>query len=251
MSEKKIILLLFICLLSICAVAQNKQFKMEEGAQAIGKIKGVVVDNTTKQMVEFATIALYKLKDSTLVNGVVAGVKGDFQLLEIPYGRYFMKINFIGYKQLVLDSIKIRPASPEINLGQIKLKSNTEQLEEIEVSSEKSTLQLGIDRKIFNVEKSIVSEGGSASDVLQSIPSVSVDIDGNISMRGSGNVTVLIDGKPSGLTGSSRAAILQQIPASSIESIELITNPSAKYDPDGMSGIINVIMKKNKLNGFN
>ena len=250
-SKKKIILLLFICSLSVSAVAQNKQFKKEEGAQAIGKIKGVVIDNATKQMVEFATIALYKLKDSTLVNGVVAGVKGDFQLLEIPYGRYFMKINFIGYKQLVLDSIKIRPASSEINLGQIKLKSNTEQLEEIEVSTEKSTLQLGIDRKIFNVEKSIVSEGGSASDVLQSIPSVSVDIDGNISMRGSGNVIVLIDGKPSGLTGSSRAAILQQIPASSIESIELITNPSAKYDPDGMSGIINVIMKKNKLNGFN
>jgi outer membrane receptor protein involved in Fe transport len=250
-SAKKNVLLLFICSLSIIAVAQNKQFKKDEGAPAIGKIKGVVIDNTTKQMVEFATIVLYKLKDSTLVTGVVAGVKGDFQLSEIPYGRYFMKINFIGYKQLVLDSIAIRPASPEINLGQIKLKSNTEQLGEVEVSTEKSTLQLGIDRKIFNVEKSIVSEGGSASDVLQSIPSVSVDIDGNISMRGSGNVTVLIDGKPSGLTGSSRAAILQQIPASSIESIELITNPSAKYDPDGMSGIINVIMKKNKLNGFN
>jgi outer membrane receptor protein involved in Fe transport len=250
-SAKKKLVLLFVLMLSMIAVAQNKQFQKNQDASALGKIKGIVTDNTTKQKVEFATIALYKQKDSSLVNGVVAGINGDFQLEEIPFGRYFMKINFIGYMQLVIDSIAIRPSSPEINLGQIKLKSNTAQLGEVEVSSEKSTLQLGIDRKIFNVEKSIVSEGGSASDVLQSIPSISVDIDGNISMRGSGNVTVLIDGKPSGLTGSSRAAILQQIPASSIESIELITNPSAKYDPDGMSGIINVITKKNKLNGFN
>ncbi len=249
-AKKKLLLLLFITL-SMFADAQNKPFQKNDGAPALGKIKGVVIDNSTKQKVEFATIALYKQKDSSLVNGVVAGINGDFQLVEIPYGRYFMKINFIGYKQLVIDSIAIRPFSAEINLEQIQLKSNTEQLVEVEVSSEKSTLQLGIDRKIFNVEKSIVSEGGSASDVLQSIPSISVDIDGNISMRGSGNVTVLIDGKPSGLTGSSRAAILQQIPASSIESIELITNPSAKYDPDGMSGIINVITKKNKLNGLN
>ena len=233
------------------AFSQNRQFPQGDNAPAIGKIKGVITDNKTKQPVEFATVALFKLKDSSLVTGVVAGPKGDFQLSELPFGRYFMKINFIGYKQLVIDTIAIKPKNVEVDLGQIKLKDNTELLGEVEVATEKSTIQLGIDRKVFNVEKSIVSEGGSATDVLQSIPSVSVDIDGNISMRGSGNVTVLIDGKPSSITGSSRAAILQQIPASSIESIELITNPSAKYDPDGMSGIINIITKKNKLNGFN
>ena len=232
-------------------MSQNKQFPEGGGPPAIGKIKGVIVDDKNKQAVEFATVALFKLKDSALAGGMVAGSKGDFLLSELPFGRYFLKINFIGYKQFIIDSISIRPKQMEIDLGQIKLKSTSEQLTEVEVTSEKSTIQLGIDRKIFNVEKSIISEGGSASDVLQSIPSISVDIDGNISMRGSGNVVVLIDGKPSGLTGSSRAAILQQIPASSIESIELITNPSAKYDPDGMSGIINVITKKNKLNGFN
>lgn len=251
MSIKKLFLISYLIFFSGVVSAQNKPNTDGASVPAIGKIKGIVADNKTKAPVEFATIALYKLKDSALVTGVVASSKGDFQLSEIPFGRYFMKINFIGYKQLVIDSIAIRPKQTEVNLGEIKLKSNTEQLGEVEVSTEKSTLQLGIDRKIFNVEKSIVSEGGSASDVLQSIPSVSVDIDGNISMRGSGNVTVLIDGKPSGITGSSRAAILQQIPASSIESIELITNPSAKYDPDGMSGIINIITKKNKLNGFN
>ncbi len=251
MSVKKSIAFLCLVFLSVIVVSQNRQFPQGENAPAIGKIKGIITDNKTREVVEFATIALYKIRDSSIVTGVVAGTKGDFQLSEIPFGRYFMKINFIGYKQLVIDTIAIRPKQTEIDLGTIKLKSATEQLTEVEVSSERSTIQLGIDRKIFNVEKSIVSEGGSATDVLQSIPSVSVDIDGNISMRGSGNVTVLIDGKPSSITGSSRAAILQQIPASSIESIELITNPSAKYDPDGMSGIINIITKKNKLNGFN
>ena len=251
MSAKKGILFFYFFSLSFFIFSQNKQFSQGENAPAIGTIKGVVSDNKTKLPVEFAAVALYKLKDSSLVNGAVAGTKGDFQFSELSFGRYFLKINFIGYKQLVIDTIAIRPRTTEINLGQIKLKNNAEQLGEVEVASEKSTLQLGIDRKIFNVDKSIVSEGGSATDVLQSIPSVSVDIDGNISLRGSGNITVLIDGKPSSITGSSRAAILQQIPASSIESIELITNPSAKYDPDGMSGIINIITKKNKLNGFN
>lgn len=251
MPFKKVVFILYLVFLSGLVFSQNGRMPEGGSAPAIGKIKGIVTDNKTKQAVEFATIALYKTKDSSLVTGVVASAKGDFLLSELPFGRYFMKINFIGYKQLVIDSISIRSKETEIDLGQIKLKNNTEQLGEVEVTSEKSTLQLGIDRKIFNVEKSIVSEGGSASDVLQSIPSVSVDIDGNISMRGSGNVVVLIDGKPSGITGTSRAAILQQIPASSIESIELITNPSAKYDPDGMSGIINIITKKNKLNGFN
>jgi len=250
-SAKNSIFFLYFCVIAGSVFSQNRQSPQDGTAPTLGKIKGIIRDNSTKQAVEFATIALYKLKDSSLVTGVVAGVKGDFQLSELPFGRYFMKVNFIGYKQLVIDSIAIRPNAPEVDLGERKLKSNTEQLGEVEVSSEKSTFQMGIDRKIFNVEKSIVSEGGSANDVLQSIPSVSVDIDGNVSMRGSGNITVLIDGKPSSITGSSRAAILQQIPASSIESIELITNPSAKYDPDGMSGIINIITKKNKLNGFN
>lgn len=251
MSAQKFILFLSLCFFSGVSYSQNKQVPGGENLPVIGRIKGVVIDNKNKQAVEFATIALYKIKDSSLVNGVVAGSKGDFLLSDLPFGRYFMKINFIGYRQVIIDTIAIRPKLTEVNLGQIKLRDNAEQLGEVEVSTEKSALQLGIDRKIFNVEKSIVSEGGSATDVLQSIPSISVDIDGNVSMRGSGNVTVLIDGKPSGITGSSRAAILQQIPASSIESIELITNPSAKYDPDGMSGIINIITKKNKLNGFN
>jgi outer membrane receptor protein involved in Fe transport len=247
---KRILFLFFLFPLAL--PAQNRQFPQGGGDMpSIGKIRGIVLDHKSGQPVEFATIALFKLRDSSLTTGVVAGAKGDFLMQELPFGRYFMKINFIGYKQTIIDTIAIRPRAPEINLGTIRLRTSAEELGTVEVSSEKSTLQLAIDKKIFNVEKNIVSEGGSATDVLQSIPSVAVDIDGNISLRGSGNVTVLVDGKPSGITGSSRAAILQQIPASSIESIELITNPSAKYDPDGMSGIINIVTKKNKLSGFN
>ena len=248
---RKNIVLFSILFLSSAVFSQERPNQGGSDGPAIGKVKGVVIDNKSKVPVEFATIALYKLKDSSLATGVVAGINGGFELKELSFGKYFMKVNFIGYKQLIIDTIKIRAGNVDVNLGSIKLRTNTELLGEVEITSEKSTIQLGIDRKIFNVEKNIVSEGGSATDVLQSIPSISVDIDGNLSLRGSGNVTVLIDGKPSGITGTSRAAILQQIPASSIESIELITNPSAKYDPDGMSGIINIITKKNKLSGFN
>lgn len=244
-------LIFFFFAISIAVYSQNGKYPNAENNPAIGKIKGTVVDSKTKQPIQFATISLYKFKDSSLVTGAVANDKGVYELSSLGYGRYFMKVKFIGYKQIIIDTIAIRPRAPEVTIGTLRLQSNSEQLGEVEVSSEKSTIQLGIDRKIFNVEKSIVSEGGSAADVLQSIPSVSVDIDGNVSLRGSGNITVLVDGKPSGITGSSRAAILEQIPASSIESIELITNPSAKYDPDGMGGIINIVLKKNKLSGFN
>lgn len=248
MFVKKIVLLLLISFIHCLVFSQNDG---NINKSVPGKIKGTVLDHNTRQPIEFATIALYKLKDSVLVTGTITNSKGSFTLSELEFGRYFMKINFIGYKLQVIDTIIISSRSFEIEMAAIQLKSNSEQLGQVEVSTEKNAIQLGIDKKIFNVEKSIVSDGGSATDVLQSVPSVSVDIDGNISLRGNGNVTVLIDGKPSSITGSSRTAILQQIPASSIESIELITNPSAKYDPDGMAGIINIVMKRNKLVGFN
>jgi len=243
----------FFVLNSFVLIAQEYTVPSARGENTpkIGKIKAVVFDKISNKPVEFATVALYKTKDSVLITGAIANEKGAFLLEQLSFGRYFLKINFIGYKQIVIDSIAIKPTIPEIDLGKIKLAQNAEVLKTVEVAADRGDMQIGIDRKVFNVEKSIVSEGGSASDVLQQVPSVNVDMDGNISLRGNGNVTVLIDGKPSGLTGSSRQAILQQIPASSIESIEVITNPSAKYDPDGMSGIINIVMKKNKISGFN
>ena len=250
-SAKKIVLLLSCFISSLLVFSQNRQFQEGGAPPSVGKIRGIIIDNKSKHPIEFATVALYKMKDSALVTGAVANEKGVFELSELGYGRYFMKVNFIGYKLIVIDTLAIRPRAPEINLGAISLHANSEQLDAVEVTVDRGSMQLSIDKKVFNVTKDLINSSGSATDVLQNIPSVSVDIDGNISLRGSGNVTVLVDGKPSGITGSSRQAILSQIPASSIESIEVITNPSAKYDPDGMSGIINIVMKKNKANGFN
>lgn len=221
-----------------------------------GKITGTVLDSETGKPVEFASIALF-LKISSgqgrdsLITGVITSSNGNFKLEQIPFGQFRIEISFIGYKALQEDNIVISPGSREINLGRLSLIPNSELLREVEVVGEKRMVEMAIDKKVFNVDKNITSAGGSATDVLQNVPSVSVDIDGNISLRGSGNVTVLIDGRPSGLTGASRSAILQQIPASSIESIEVITNPSVKYDPDGMSGIINIILKKNQAGGAN
>lgn len=215
-----------------------------------GAITGTILDSETGKPVEFATIALFNSSDS-IITGAITSANGNFKLEQIPFGKFHLEITFIGYKTFRKDSILISPESPEVNLGKLYLSPNSELLKEVEITGEKRMIEMAIDKKVFNVEKNITSSGGSATDVLQNVPSVSVDIDGNVSLRGSGNVTVLIDGKPSGLTGSSRTAILQQIPASSIESIEVITNPSVKYDPDGMSGIINIILKKNQKKGAN
>jgi outer membrane receptor protein involved in Fe transport len=153
---------------------------------------------------------------------------------------------------MVRDSVSISDLAKTIAFGNIKMKTAKGNiLNEVTVTAPKTTMQLGIDKKVFSVDQSIVSEGGSATDLLQNVPSVQTDSDGNVSLRGSSGVRVLIDGKPSLIGGGNVAQILQSIPASSIESVELITNPSAKYDAEGQSGIINIVLKKNKKLGFN
>lgn len=210
-----------------------------------------MLDATTHQPVEFATIALFNRRDSALVNGTITDEKGNFAIDQVPMGTYRMKISFIGYRTATKDSLQVSPQSPVRNLGTIGLRSSSQTLNEVVVTAEQPVFQQSIDKRVFNVEQSIVTQGGSATDVLETVPSLAVDIDGNLTLRGSGGVVVLIDGKPSTLTGANRSAILEQLPASAIESIEVITNPSSKYDAEGMSGIINIVLKKNKLQGFN
>jgi outer membrane receptor protein involved in Fe transport len=233
---------------------------------AIGKISGKVIDKQTQKPLEFATIALLRIrrsrqgsptqgnaaKDSVSIEtGAVTNDKGEFTLEQVKVGRFFLKIDFIGYKTLRSDTLLITPKSPEIVLPALQIAPDDQKLEAVEIIGEKAVYETQLDKKIFNVEKNITATGGTVTDVLQNIPSVTVDIDGNVAMRGSSNVTILIDGKPSGLTGANRAAALSQIPASAIERVEIISNPSARYDADGMSGIINIITKKNKLEGLN
>lgn len=245
--SKYFIFFLISFILSSYAVAQRQNSESPK----IGKVKGKVVDATNGQPLQFSTITLLSQRDSSLVTGSIADENGVFLVEDIPVGAYKVRVAFMGYRNAVKDNLSINSKNPEQDLGEIKLNPVQKTLDEVVVSGEKEVFQNSIDKRVFNVEKSIVSEGGSATDVLETIPSISVDMDGNISLRGSGGVMVLIDGKPSGLTGSDRSAILEQIPASAIESIEVITNPSSKYDAEGMSGIINVILKKNKLQGMN
>ncbi len=217
---------------------------------AVGKITGKIIDAQAKKPVEFATVSLFSLRDSSLLTGGVSDEAGNFAVDKIAYGGYYVEVNFIGYERAVISPVVIKPEATTQVLGEILLKPSAANLGEVEVTAEKSALQLGVDRKIFNVDKTAVAKGGTATDVLRATPTLNVDMNGNVSLRGSQGVTILINGRPSALTGGNRKALLDQIPASMVERIEIITNPSAKYDPDGLSGIINIVLKKNKLEGF-
>ena len=220
-------------------------------SSAIGSIKGVVMDSVSNQPLEFATIAVYLQKTDSLVTGGITDKDGQFHIKEIRPSVYKVKIDFMDYETLFINQVKIGKEVLHKDIGAITVAPDASSLNEVEVVAEKRFMQNSLDRKAYSVEKIMASEGGDATEVLQNIPSVEVDIEGQVSLRGSSNVTILIDGKPSSLTGASRTAILEQIPASSIETIEVITNPSAKFDPDGMSGIINIILKRQKKPGLN
>lgn len=216
-----------------------------------GRILGTVKDNATKKPLEYTTVSLFKAGDHTLATGIITDKTGDFILEHVAPGRYYLTVSFIGYKTFRRDSIVLGPGNMEQQLGNVWLSPSDQALGTVKIEGEKNLVTLDIDKKVYDVSKNITNTGGSANDVLGNVPSVSVDVDGNISLRGSESVVVLIDGKPSGLSGSSRKAILENIPASSIESVEIISNPSAKYDADGMSGIINIKLKKDKTQGLN
>lgn len=216
------------------------------------KITGILKDAKTQETIPFATAIL--IDKATAKNAKIAqtDVNGAFVMADIPTGTFTFKISFVGYQTMVRDNVVITAATGALNFGDIKMnaaKGNV--LSEITVTGQKAGMQMGIDKKIFAVDQSVISEGGSAGDLLQNVPSVSTDMDGNVSLRGSTGVKVLIDGKPSLIAGGNVAQILQSIPASSIESVEVITNPSAKYDAEGQSGIINIVLKKNTKLGFN
>lgn len=211
-----------------------------------GKIKGIVVDSENETPIEYATIALFNSNDSSLVTGTITDYIGQFKIEGLVFGTYYLRVTFIGFKELYTDKIVINEDQNSINLNNLYLISLAKELDEFNVVAEKRAVEFKIDKKIINVDKQLTAEGGTAVDVLENVPSVQVDIEGNVTLRGSSGFTVLIDGKPTILDPSD---VLRQIPSSSIENIEIITNPSAKYNADGATGIINVITKKNRLDG--
>lgn len=249
MKKKAIIIFYFILGLFLFIKAQEHPHgNYGREMPADGVLSGKIVDAEVNQAVSYANAILYKTKDSSIVNGTIADKNGYFIIEKLPYGRFYLIINFIGYEKKKITGIVLHPKQKEVDIGTIELNKAVTMIEEVEVIADKYPVEYKIDKKIINVNHDIVAAGGTAVDILENIPSVQTDIDGNVSLRGSSNFTVLIDGKPSIFEGSEA---LLQIPASSIESIEIITNPSAKYDPDGIAGIINVIMKKQKDKGFN
>ena len=218
---------------------------------AIAKVIGVLRDSAAKTTIEFASVALIRLRDNTVAGGNLTDSKGQFSIDELPPGKYILRINSIGYRKMDSKPFLLTPMDPLKDFGTIYVAAIQKNLKEVDITGDKADYVNSLDKKVFNVEKDIVSTGGTAADVLNNVPSVSVDIDGKVSLRGSENLTILIDGKPSGLGGGDKAALLQQLPASSIEQIEVITNPSARYDAEGMAGIINIKTKKDKRNGIN
>lgn len=217
----------------------------------IGVYYGKIVHEQTNKPIPYTKIVIINPKDSSVVSGGLSNETGDFRITKIPTGIYTAKITSFGFKPVFIDSIEFSSYLPTVDAGTISMQEDIDLLNEVVVTAEQAEIETSIDKKVFNVDKQITTKGGTALDALQNVPSITVDVDGNVSLRGSANVTILIDGRPSSLSGAGRQGVLTSIPASSIEKIEIITNPSAKYDPDGMSGIINIVLKKNKLRGFN
>lgn len=216
----------------------------------LANIKGKIIEAQSKAPLAYAAIRILKNSDSTLVSGGISDEKGQFSL-EAPYGEYHAIVEFLGYQAIKIPSFSVSAGKNSLDLGQISLSASAKVLEEVLVTSEKSTMELALDKKIFNVGKDLANAGGTASDILSNIPSVSVDGEGNVKLRGSDNVRILIDGKPSGLVSFKGGAGLQQLQGSLVDKVEVITNPSARYEAEGMSGIINIVLKKDRRQGFN
>ncbi len=222
----------------------------DQAPKGSARISGSVIDSTSSQGIEFVSIALYNKKSGQAIDGTVADEKGKFALTKIVEGDYKVLLSFIGYGDKTIDNIKLAKGQ-ELDLGTIKMSSNTKTLNEVTVTGQAALIEEKVDRLVYNAEKDITAKGGDATDILRKVPLLTVDLDGNVSLRGSQNIRVLINNKPSTIIANSVADALKQIPADQIKSVEVITSPSAKYDAEGSGGIINIITKKNSLQGLN
>ncbi len=219
----------------------------QQGPPAKNKVKvtGKVFEKVTKQPLEYATISIMAPNDTKVIAGGITNPKGEFEVAVAP-GTYDIKVEFISFKST---EIKQKSIQDDTNLGVVNLSEDAAQLNEVVVRAEKSTVEIKLDKKVYNVGQDMMVKGGTVSDVLDNVPSVSVDSEGNVSLRGSDNIRILIDGRPSQAINVAEA--LRQLPADAIEKVEVITNPSARYDAEGGSGIINIVLKKGKNQGFN
>ena len=235
--KKNILLLLVGVLLPLSA------------AMAQGSVRGKIVDETTGEPVEFVNIVVTPKGSTHLAGGTITDEHGAFHIEDIEYGSYVLTVSYIGYQNTTRE-FTLSAAAKHAHFKQIAISEDSQMLKEVEVTGIRSQMKFEIDKKVFNVDQAIAATGGSASDILQNIPSVEVDTEGTVSLRGSESVTVWINGKAQGLTADNQGDILEQMPAESIERIEVITNPSAKYSPEGTVGIINIVLKRDRKAGY-
>jgi outer membrane receptor protein involved in Fe transport len=243
MKMKSLALLVsFICLAAV-ALAQPPAMLSK------GKITGAVIDSTNNKGVEFANVALLDPITKSPINGNVCDDQGKFTITDVPHGKYIISISFLGYKTKKIP-VQLTDKNSDLDLGSIQISPAAVMLKGVEVTAQKSLVEEKVDRLVYNAESDATAKGGDATDVLRRVPLLTVDLDGNVSLRGSSNIKVLINNKPSTITATSVSDALKQIPADQIKSVEVITSPSAKYDAEGSAGIINIITKKNNLEGL-
>lgn len=216
-------------------------------AQQEVSVTGVVMDQDVNQPLEYATIAFFSKSENRIVTGGITDLDGKFDI-KVPKGTYDISVEYISYSTKTIPNKTI---NQDTNLGVMGIAIDAQSLGEVSIIAERTTVEIKLDKKIYNVGQDLTVRGGTVSDVLDNVPSVSVDVEGNVSLRGNENVTILINGKPSGLVGLNSTDALRQLPAESIERVEVITSPSARYDAEGTAGILNIILRRSKLQGLN
>jgi len=243
-------LLPLFLLISFTLAAQPPR-GMGSGQDGIsGRISGVVLDATNNVPVEFASVVLVDIASQQQRGGVVTDEKGQFKFPQVPLGKYSLQISFIGYESKQISDIELTPRVPDFDAGKILLSAEGIDLEAVEVTGQAGTYENKVDKLVYNAEKDVNTGIGDASDVLQRVPMLAVDAEGNLSLRGSSQVQILINGKPSGIFAANPADALRTIPADQIKSVEVITAPTARYDGEGSGGIVNIITKKKSAEGF-
>lgn len=234
----------FFCLfLMVCTTGVFCQISIKSAS-----VEGILLDTTTKKPIEFATIAIIDPQDNHTIDGTVTDEKGSFEIKNLPSGSLILEMGFLGYQTKRMN-ISLKDGA-KLKLTKLFLSQEVVALKEVTIEGQSQVIEEKVDRLVYNAEKDITSKGGDASDVMRNVPLLTVDLDGNVSLRGSSNVKVLINNKPSSIMAGSVADALKQIPADMIKSIEVITSPTARYESEGSSGIINIITKKNTLQGM-
>jgi len=248
---KYILTIFSILTLAFSAGAQNFPGPPPGGAPGItGHISGTVIDSLTKKVLDYATVSIFPSGSKTPLSGVITDGKGNFKFENIKPGNYKLTVSYLGYPTKTIDPVVTSPSKPDNNVGTVMVSPGNKTLKEVSVVGQAALVENKIDKIVYNVEKDITASGGTATDVLGKVPMVSVDMNGNVSVRGDQNVKILINGKTTGASAANLSDVLRSIPADQIKNIEVITSPSAKYDAEGSAGIINIITKQKNVSGF-